>query len=96
MRLALYSSVPDAAAPNLIALQDEALTALPTVLVCPLKPRIARTSLRVEIPGEKESLIACCDLARPIRRTALRQMGWLDPRFSREVMERFLALLAPL
>jgi hypothetical protein len=94
MRLALYASVPDAVAPNLVALQDEALTALPTVLVCPLRPGVALTSLRVEVPWANQSLVACTDLARPIRRSVLRPMGRLDPVLSGAIMERFLHLLA--
>ncbi len=94
MRLALYASVPDFAVPNLVALQDEALAALPSVLVCPLKPGIALTALRIEVPWGNQSLIACSDLARPIRRAVLRPMGWLDPALSQAIMERFLSLLA--
>ncbi len=45
MRLALYSSTADALLPNLVALQDEDLAALPTVLVCPLKAGLTLTSL---------------------------------------------------
>ena len=71
MRLTAYSSIAGAALPNLIALQDERLAALPTVLVCPLKGGIALTSLRVEIPWAGKSLIACPELARPIRRNVL-------------------------
>lgn len=94
MRLALYASVPDLVAPNLVVLQDEALTALPTVLVCPLRAGIAITALRVEVPWGDRVLIACSDLARPIRRATLRPMGWLDPVLSQAIMERFLHLLA--
>lgn len=94
MRLALYSSLPNAAVPNLVALQDEALTALPTVLVCPLKPGIALTALRVEVAWAGQSLIACTDLARPIRRSSLRPRGQLDPALSAEIMDRFFDLLA--
>jgi mRNA-degrading endonuclease toxin of MazEF toxin-antitoxin module len=94
MRLALYASTPRSAEPNLVALQDEAFAALPTVLVCPLKAGIALTALRVELPWGKGRLIVCTDLARPIRRAALRSMGHLDQATSQVVMERFLQLLA--
>lgn len=72
MRLALYASVPEIAMPNLVALQDEALTALPTVWVCPLKSGIVVTALRVEVPWGNQLLIACSDLAQadPPRRPA--------------------------
>ena len=94
MRLAVYSSVLKSAEPNLVALQDEAFSALPTVLVCPLKAGIALTALRVEVRWGPETLIACAELARPIRRTALRPLGLLDETISREIMQRFLSLLA--
>ena len=94
MRLALYSSVASAALPNLIALQDERLAALPTVLVCPLKGGIALTALRVAISWAGESLVACPELPRPIRRAALHPKGWLDEPHSREIMDRFYLLLA--
>lgn len=94
MRLGLYASTPRSSVPNLVALQDEVLVILPTVLVCPLKPDAALTALRAEVPWHDQKLIACTDLARPIRRTALRPMGQLDDAVSRIVMERFLRLLA--
>lgn len=94
MKLALYSSVPRSDAPNLVALQDEALAAVPTVLVCPLKAGVALTALRAEVSWGGQVLIACTELARPIRRTALRPMGWLDDAASRAIMDRFHRLLA--
>ncbi|MGI8603460.1 MAG: hypothetical protein ACR2OZ_10735 [Verrucomicrobiales bacterium] len=94
MTLALYSSVPEAEAPNLVALQDEALTGLPTVLVCPLRPAITVTSLRVEVAWHGHKLVACLELARPVRRTALRVIGRLDDRTSQAVMTCFFQLLA--
>lgn len=86
MRLALYASVPKIEHPNLVALQDDALTALPTVLVCPLKRDIALTAVRSELSWEGEKLVACCDLARPIRRASLRPMGWLDAARSEAII----------
>ena len=94
MRLALYNSTTRGQSPNLVALQDEAFNALPTVLVCPLKTGIALTALRTEVLWQGEKLVACTDLARPNRRTALRPMGRLDDATSRRVMARFLELLA--
>src|SRR5207302_656956 len=94
VRLALYSALLRGDAPKLVALQDEAFAALPTVLVCPLKGGIALTPLRVEVRWGGSTLIVCTELARPIRRTALRPMGMLDEAASRSVMERFLRLLA--
>ena len=94
MRLALYASNMRATTPNLVALQDEALSALPTVLVCPLKAGVALTAVRVEVHWRRDRLIACGELIRPIRRTALRPMGALDEATSKLIMERFLKLLA--
>jgi hypothetical protein len=94
VRLTTYSSIARAAVPNLIALQDERLAALPTVLVCPLKGGIALTALRVEVPWAGKSLIACPELVRPIRRTALHPKGWIDQVRSHEIMERFHLILA--
>jgi mRNA-degrading endonuclease toxin of MazEF toxin-antitoxin module len=94
VKLALYASTPGATTPNLVALQDETFAALPTVLVCPLKAGMALTALRVEAVISGETLVICTELARPIRRTALRRMGELDDENSRLVMERFLSLLA--
>ena len=94
MKLAAYSSIAGAALPNLLALQDERLAALPTVLVCPLKGELTLTSLRVKISCAGKSLIACPELARPIRRTALHPKGWIGEAHSREIMDRFQLLLA--
>lgn len=80
--------------PNLLALQDESLAALPTVLVCPLKEGMELTALRVEVRWGEAVLVACPELARPIRRTALRPLGWLDTGLSAQVIHRFLMLLA--
>ncbi|PYJ70448.1 MAG: hypothetical protein DME76_05475 [Verrucomicrobia bacterium] len=94
MRLALYASTAGSAAPNLVALQDERLTALPTVLVCPLRAGMALTGLRVELPWGDHLLTACPELARPIRRSALHPKGWLDELRSQQIMDCFQRLLA--
>ncbi len=94
MRLAVYTSVPRAPLPNLVALQDEKLAALPTVLVCPLRAGLALTALRVEVRWGDERLVACPELARPIRRTALHAKGWLTEASSQQIMQRFHMLLA--
>lgn len=94
MRLALYSSVPRGDFPNLVALQDEALAGLPTVLVCPFKTQAARTTVRVAVQWADANYIACVELTRPIRRTVLRPIGRLDEDSSSEIVERFKALLA--
>ena len=78
----------------MIGLQDEALINVPTVLVCPLQQKMAVIPSRVRIIWEGRELVACLELARPIRRTALRAMGHLDEWHSRQVMSRFLQLLA--
>ena len=94
MRLTLYSSVPNATTPNLVALQDELLSALPTVLVCPLRADMEMTTLRVRIRLKGQVLVALPELVRPIRRTALRPMGLLAPEASKQVMERLQLILA--
>jgi hypothetical protein len=81
-------------APNLIALQHEAFDDLPTVLVCPLKAGMPLTIFRVEVAWNGFSLIACPDLARPIRREALRFLGRLEDSPSRQIMIRLRTLLA--
>ncbi len=94
MRLVLYNSTSRGSSPNLVGLQDDAFSTLPTVLVCPLKAGIVLTPFRVEVNCHDEALVACTDLTRPIRRTALRAVGQLDAATSRLIMERFHSLLA--
>lgn len=94
MRLALYSSLPKGDAPNLVALQDEALGGIPTVLVCPLRADAARTAVHVEVRWAEKEYFACVQLTRPIRRTVLRPCGRLDEESSRQIIERFKDLLA--
>lgn len=94
MELSLYSSAADNLFPNLVALQDDLLTALPTVLVCPLKAEMEMTALRVEVALSGQILIAIPELVRPIRRGGLRFMGKLDAETSHEIMERLKMLLA--
>lgn len=94
MRLVLFNSTSQGASPNLVGLQDDAFSALPTVLVCPLKAGISVTPFRLEVNWQGEALVAATDLARPIRRTALRAVGQLDGDTSRLIMDRFLQLLA--
>jgi len=94
MRLPLFSSVPRGDTPNLIGIQDEAITNIPTVLVCPLRAGLKLTPVRVEVHRNGKSLIACPELSRPIHRSGLRYLGRLDTDVSRELMERFRALLA--
>lgn len=94
MRLALYASTTGTAEPNLVAIQDERLGALPSVLVCPLKRGMALTALRVEVQWRNELLTACPELTRPIRRTALHPKGWLDESHSLEIMSCVQRLLA--
>jgi mRNA-degrading endonuclease toxin of MazEF toxin-antitoxin module len=94
VRLALYNSTARGNSPNLVGLQDEAFSTLPTVLVCPLKAGILLTAFRAEVNWHGETLVACTDLTRPIRRTALRPIGHLDDGTSRLILERFRRLLA--
>ena len=93
MRLELFSSVRESQEPNLVSLQNPKLTALPTVLVCPLKESISPTPLRVTVRHGQRKFIAACDLLRPIHRQALRPMGQLDEKTSREILGTFLRIL---
>ncbi|MEO7317718.1 MAG: hypothetical protein ABIZ56_01885 [Chthoniobacteraceae bacterium] len=94
MKVELYSSVPQADAPNLVSLQDERLDFLPTVLVSPLRRVAERTAFRVLVEWRGATYIVCPELTRPIRRTALRLMGQLDPTTSRAIMDHFQHLFA--
>jgi mRNA-degrading endonuclease toxin of MazEF toxin-antitoxin module len=94
MKLQLFTSKPGAADPNLVSLQHPGLAALPTILVCPLRPGVALTPLRVEIFLGGRSFVVACDLIRPINRQLLRPMGELDESASRMILATFLRLLA--
>jgi hypothetical protein len=93
MKLQLFTSKPGAADPNLVSLQHPGLAALPTILVCPLRPGVALTPLRVEIFLGGRSFVVACDLIRPINRQLLRPMGELDESASRMILATFLRLL---
>jgi len=93
MRLELFSSVREGDGPNLVSLQNPKLSALPTVLVCPLRESAAVTPLRVRFSLGDRQWTAACDLLRPIRRQALRPMGQLDEQTSREILRTFLRML---
>lgn len=93
MRLPLYCSTAKGTEPNLVGLQHPALSSLPTQLVCPLRPDISLTPIRVKIlVAEKEQVVAC-DLIRPINRKLLRPMGHLDPETSARIVATFLHIL---
>lgn len=93
MRLPLYCSTAKGSEPNLVGLQHPALSSLPTQLVCPLRPDISHTPIRVKIlVADKEQVVAC-DLIRPINRKALRPMGHLDPETSARILATFLLIL---
>jgi hypothetical protein len=49
MRLQLYTSMAGATDPALVSLQHPGLTALPTILVCPMRSEFALTPLRVKV-----------------------------------------------
>jgi hypothetical protein len=80
--------------PNLVALQDEALNFLPTVLVCPFQRRQELTVFRAEVIWNDHVYVVCTDLTRPIRRTALSGVGDLGEEDSARVMRTFTSLLA--
>jgi mRNA-degrading endonuclease toxin of MazEF toxin-antitoxin module len=95
MRLGLFSSKGDSSLlPNLVSLQHPLLTGLPTVLVCPVLPRLALTPLRVEIAWDGETFVVACDLIRPIHRQILRPVGEIDDQTSARILETFARILA--
>jgi mRNA-degrading endonuclease toxin of MazEF toxin-antitoxin module len=93
MRLELFSSVRDKNVPNLVSLQNPKLSALPTVLVCPMKESITVTPLRVAVNYSNRKFTVACDLLRPIHRQVLRPAGQLDERTSREILRTFFRML---
>lgn len=94
MKLELYLSTSRGDTPNLVSLQDRRLDFLPTVLVCPLRAAAGPTAFRVTFRWSGSVFIACCELARPIRRAGLRLMGELDEPSSQAIMSSFQRLLA--
>lgn len=94
MKLRLYSSKPGAPDPNLVSLQHPGLTALPTILVCPMRSGIALTPLRIEISWDGKSFVVACDLIRPINRKLLRPIGELEKAASQAILATFVRLLA--
>jgi mRNA-degrading endonuclease toxin of MazEF toxin-antitoxin module len=93
MRLELFSFLREGDQPNLVCLQNSKLTALPTVLVCPLKESMAMTPLRVRFSLGGKDWVVACDLLRPIHRQGLRPMGYLDEKTSVEIVRTFLRIL---
>ncbi len=94
MRLQVYTSKSEGTDPNLVSLQHPGLTALPTILVCPLRSGIALTPLRVKILWGGRSYVVACDLLRPINRKILRPIGEMGEDDSRLILATFLRLLA--
>lgn len=93
MRLPLYCSTAKGSEPNLVGLQHPALSSLPTQLVCPLRPDISLTPIRVRILIAAKEHVVACDLIRPIDRKALLPMGHLDPETSARILATFLLIL---
>ncbi len=94
MRLPLYCSTPKGTEPNLVGLQHPALYSLPTQLVCPLRPDISLTPLRVKIRIAGKQHVVACDLIRPINRKTLRPIGELDAETSARIITTFHLMLA--
>jgi hypothetical protein len=94
VRLRLYSSKLGTDEPNLVAIQDERLSSLPTVLVCPLRSDLAMTPLRPTLSLEGKGYVVACDLARPINRKALHPVGWAESEDSQRIIATFHRLLA--
>jgi len=78
-----------------VSIQDPLLSALPTVLVCPLALKMAVTSVRVPVSWNGKNYVALCDLVRPWNRNGLRFVGELDAPTSRRILETFLSLVHP-
>jgi hypothetical protein len=94
MRLPLYCSTAKGTEPNLVGLQHPALSSLPTLLVCPLRPDIALTSLREKIYIADKEYIVACELIRPINCKALRSMGEIDREASSRIVVTLHLMLA--
>ena len=91
MRLPLFSSRA-AASPNLVGIQHPDL-ALPTVLVCPIWEGEALTNVRTAFEWEGRRYTVLCELARPINRRTLRQVGELEADTAEAIIKTFLKLL---
>lgn len=94
MRLALYCSTARGDEPNYVAIQDPALAAIPTALVCPMLRQMEWADFRTKIQWTDAIFIVTCDLARPVHRQGLRQLGELGEEASSAVMQAFGKLLA--
>lgn len=94
MRLALYCSTSRADEPNYVAIQDPALAAIPTVLVCPMLRQLEWADFRTKVQWGDVTYIVACDLVRPVHRQGLRLLGELSETESGAVMKAFGELLA--
>ena len=94
MRLALYCSTARGDEPNYVAIQDPVLTAIPTVLVCPMLRQMEWADFRAKVEWGDATYIVACDLARPVHRQGLRHLGELNEIESTAVMTAFGELLA--
>lgn len=94
MRLKLYSSRRGQTSPHLVAIQSADLDMLATVLVCPLRNDVPLTGVRAAVKVGAERFVVMCDLARPIHRRALVEVGDLNDEDSVRVMLIFGLLLA--
>jgi hypothetical protein len=77
-----------------VAIQDEELEMVPTVLVCPLRSDELLTPVRVEVTAAGRRCVVLGELARPIHRRALVAAGQLNATDSQRVMNAFQMLLA--
>ena len=60
----------------------------------PIRENVPETIVRSQFIWEGKRYTALCELTRPIRRQALRELGILDESSSRTVMGKFLRVLA--
>ena len=94
MKLELFSSKRGSIVPNLVGIQAPDLDMLPTVLVCPLLPGLPVSGVRTSVEVDGRSFTILCELARPINRRVLTQVGELDESASRRVINVFHLVLA--
>ncbi|MEQ1858590.1 MAG: hypothetical protein ABMA13_01490 [Chthoniobacteraceae bacterium] len=94
MNLPVFSSKTSGQEPNLVGVQDEGIESPPTVLVCPMRRDLHKTSLRPHVTFADRRFVVGCDLVRPIHRRVLRLLGYLSDADSRAVIATQLGIFA--
>lgn len=96
MNLPIYSSTVEKQVPNLVGVQHPSLYSLPTQLVCPVREDLSITPIRVEFTFNSRDFVVACDLVRPIRTTALHQIGVLEMAPSKAILTMLRIMFADL